>query len=39
MNKWHHLNADMLNGTDGTIYSPLKKRCDYIESFNSDMCR
>ena len=36
---WKNANADLLNGTDGTLYPPFRTRDQVLYSFSSDMCR
>lgn len=39
LNIWDSDNANMLNGTDGTMFAPFVNRDQKIYTFNSDMCR
>ena len=39
LNFWFSDNANAINGTDGTFYSPYMKRDQSIYSFNPSMCR
>ena len=39
LNNYDTLNANLLNGTDGTTFPPFRTRDQIVYAYNADMCR